>query len=186
MPRRLPRSVSAATPQKLDSPATISSSGTRQSQRPKVTPQKSQYFDHDSAEESDSSLSAPDAAAAEASGYEDEDASLSEPSSAGEEEEPDDYASEESPPPRKKQRRGTKDSGQNKLNVASAKPVKGQELWREGIKTGLGPGNEVVITLPKARLAGKVQYTDDTVHPNTMLFLGDLKENNDREWLKSG
>lgn len=62
--------------------------------------------------------------------------------------------------------------------------LKDKELWREGVKTGLGPGKEVFIQKPKARDPGSVPYQDHTLHPNTMLFLQDLKENNDREWLK--
>lgn len=69
---------------------------------------------------------------------------------------------------------------------SSAKPAeKGKELWREGVKTGLGPGKEVFIKLPKPRDAGDTLYEDHTIHPNTMLFLKDLKANNQREWLKS-
>jgi hypothetical protein len=67
---------------------------------------------------------------------------------------------------------------------AVPKPGKGQELWREGVKTGLGPGKEVFIKKPKARDPGGIDYVDDTIHPNTMLFLADLKENNERQWLK--
>ncbi|KAK2782143.1 hypothetical protein FQN52_001077 [Onygenales sp. PD_12] len=61
---------------------------------------------------------------------------------------------------------------------------KGKELWREGVRTGLGPGKEVFIKIPKARDAGDTPYEDGTIHPNTMLFLKDLKANNQREWLK--
>ncbi|KAB8337231.1 hypothetical protein FH972_021533 [Carpinus fangiana] len=61
---------------------------------------------------------------------------------------------------------------------------KGQELWRTNVKTGLGPGNAVRIERPKARAAGKTPYEPHTIHPNTFLFLGDLAQNNDREWLK--
>ena len=61
----------------------------------------------------------------------------------------------------------------------------GKELWREGVRTGLGPGKEVFIPLPKAREPGNVPYEDHTIHPNTMLFLKDLKEHNEREWFKS-
>lgn len=64
------------------------------------------------------------------------------------------------------------------------KVKKGQELWRPGVKTDLAPGEEMWIPLPKAREAGKTPYQDHTVHPNTMAFLGDLKQNNEREWLK--
>ncbi|KAJ5772432.1 hypothetical protein N7520_002961 [Penicillium odoratum] len=63
--------------------------------------------------------------------------------------------------------------------------LKGKELWREGVRTGLGPGKEVFISKPKARDAGDVPYADETLHPNTKLFLQDLAENNDRQWLKA-
>ena len=61
---------------------------------------------------------------------------------------------------------------------------KGQELWRPGVKSKLAPGEAVFVPLPKAREEGKVKYKDDWIHGNTMLFLGELKRNNDREWLK--
>lgn len=59
-----------------------------------------------------------------------------------------------------------------------------KDLWKEGVKTGLGPGKEVFIEKPKPRDPGGVPYQDDTLHPNTKLFLEDLAENNEREWLK--
>lgn len=68
---------------------------------------------------------------------------------------------------------------------SNVKGNKGSELWRQGVRAGLGPGTEMVIERPKPRDAGKVPYSDHTIHPNTMLFLGDLRANNDREWLKS-
>ncbi|KAI4242068.1 MAG: hypothetical protein LQ352_007312 [Teloschistes flavicans] len=61
---------------------------------------------------------------------------------------------------------------------------KGKELWRAGVKSDLAPGEEVFIRLPKARGDGGVRYEEGVVHPNTLMFLGDLRENNDREWLK--
>jgi hypothetical protein len=76
-------------------------------------------------------------------------------------------------------------SSSKKLAAGKSKTVSGGELWREGVKTGLGPGQQVVIKKPKARPAGKVPYSDGSIHPNTLLFLKDLKGNNDREWLKS-
>ncbi|KAI9891865.1 MAG: hypothetical protein M1814_002250 [Vezdaea aestivalis] len=51
-------------------------------------------------------------------------------------------------------------------------------------RTGHGPGVEVITRLPAARTAGKTPYEDHTIHPNTFLFLTDLKKNNDRDWLK--
>lgn len=62
--------------------------------------------------------------------------------------------------------------------------IKGKELWREGVRTGLGPGKQVFIKKPKARDPGETPYQNYTIHPNTMLFLQDLKENNERQWLK--
>ena len=40
------------------------------------------------------------------------------------------------------------------------------------------------IPLPKARDAGDTPYESSQIHPNTFLFLRDLKANNNREWLK--
>lgn len=97
--------------------------------------------------------------------------------------EEEDYTSADEAP--RKRKPGRK-QGRKVANgtVTASKPVKGQELWRPGVKTGLAPGEAMFIKLPKAREAGKTPYQDDTVHPNTMAFLGDLKGNNDREWLK--
>ena len=61
---------------------------------------------------------------------------------------------------------------------------KRKELWREGVKTGLGPGKEVFIQKPKMRDDGGVPYHDESLHPNSKFFLLDLKENNERQWLK--
>ncbi|KAI1737498.1 hypothetical protein F4680DRAFT_428807 [Xylaria scruposa] len=41
------------------------------------------------------------------------------------------------------------------------------------------------IPLPKLRDTNGVDYEDTKVHPNTLLFLGDLKANNKRSWLKT-
>lgn len=77
--------------------------------------------------------------------------------------------------------------GATKSTAATARAnAQGDSIWRAGVKTGLGPGTEVYIKKPKARDAGTTAYTDETVHPNTMLFLRDLARNNDREWLKGG
>ncbi|PVH98369.1 hypothetical protein DM02DRAFT_477706, partial [Periconia macrospinosa] len=60
---------------------------------------------------------------------------------------------------------------------------KEKELWKDGAKLKLG--EKVIIKKPKAREPGNTPFTDDTIHPNTMLFLGDLKKNNERQWLKA-
>jgi hypothetical protein len=93
---------------------------------------------------------------------------------------PSEHSSEEEGTNRRKSttKRGT---------TTSARPTrtKSNDLQRSGVKTGLGPGTVVVTKRPKAREAGGTPFTDDTIHPNTMLFLGDLASNNNREWLKS-
>ena len=60
----------------------------------------------------------------------------------------------------------------------------GQELWRPGVKVNMEAGEAVFIPLPKPRGAGKTPYQPHTIHSNTLLFLDDLRKNNDREWLK--
>ncbi|KAI9871509.1 MAG: hypothetical protein M1830_002805 [Pleopsidium flavum] len=137
-----------------------------------TTPKKSQYFEHAS-EESEPETGADE----EESGYEGEETSVASSAPASEkEEEENDYSEKEVLPRRKV---GRKSDG------GAVKVTKGQELWRHGVKTGLGPGKQIFIKIPKAREGGKTPYTDDTIHPNTFLFLGDLADNNDREWLKS-
>lgn len=46
------------------------------------------------------------------------------------------------------------------------------------------PPKVTFIPLPKLRDTGGVEYADDRLHPNTLAFLGDLKANNKRSWLK--
>ncbi|KAI7703781.1 hypothetical protein KC353_g13888 [Hortaea werneckii] len=85
-----------------------------------------------------------------------------------------------------KESKSRKGSTQGKRSQSStAFKTKGTDVWRTGVKAGLGPGNEVVIKRPKARAAGSIPYSDESIHPNTFLFLQELKENNNREWLKS-
>ena len=143
---------------------------------PQTTPKKSQYFDQeDESSESDAAVRN------EESGYEDEDPSASAMSSLPVSEDEEEYASatEEEKKPRRGRPAKKKPNG-----AVVANGTKGQELWRPGVKTGFAPGEEIFIKLPKAREAGKTPYKDNAIHPNTLLFLADLKENNDRDWLK--
>lgn len=109
---------------------------------------------------------------------------------AGEEGEPsseddeDEDFSDNDGPKRKKQKRSTPKQAHPSRNSLAMR-TNGAELWRDGVTTGMEPGMEVIIKKPKARPAGKTPYRDDTIHPNTLLFLGELKRNNDRQWLKS-
>ena len=165
-------------PHSESSPASRRSSG-----RAKVTPKKSQYFTgSDLSSQSSSEASEDDAA--DDSGYDDR--QTSEPPSAPSEsdhEDEDEFESEDSDAPaRKRQKHTSRHYGSKK--TAAAAPKKGQELWRPSVKTGLGPGTKVVIEKPKARPEGDTRYKEDRIHPNTMLFLKELAENNEREWLK--
>jgi hypothetical protein len=89
--------------------------------------------------------------------------------------------------------RRPKSGGPNRRNQgskgATSSTSKGKkvnkDVSRPGNKTGLGPGTQVIIKKPRARSPGDTPYTDETIHPNTMLFLEDLAANNDRQWLKS-
>ena len=188
MPQRrshFPNASSSFTPLKQASSARLTPPS-RQSKRLKsspitslkTTPKKSQYFEHGSSSESESASDLDN----EGSGYEDGDPSASLISSPFESEsdEEDEYVSEENVP--KKRKRGRPKTKINGQVVSTG--GKGQELWRPGVKAATAPGEAVYIKLPKAREAGKTPYTDDTIHPNTFLFLKDLRANNDREWLK--
>lgn len=161
--------------------ASKSAISTANSKRPKKggnakeTPTKSQYFEHED-ENDDEQLSEPSSAEEEASEFDEEDAD-SPPS------DPDDGDEDDSEDENPK--RSSKSTPQKGGTTSAAIRSKGHELWRPGVKTGLGPGTQVVIKKPKARPAGKTPYEDETIHPNTLLFLADLKANNDRQWLKS-
>jgi hypothetical protein len=132
------------------------------------------------------------AAEKEESCYEDEaaSASLATSASASATEESD-YSSSDAVPNKRRTGRGKSDK---KSTAGTSPPTttkstastedKGKELWRTGVKTGLGPGKAVFIEKPKPRGDGGVKYVPGRIHPNTMAFLGDLKRNNEREWLK--
>ncbi|KAM6508291.1 hypothetical protein FALCPG4_018165 [Fusarium falciforme] len=46
------------------------------------------------------------------------------------------------------------------------------------------PPRVTIIPLERLREAGDIEYVDFRIHPNSLLFLTDLKENNNRTWLK--
>lgn len=139
-----------------------------------TTAEKSKYFESDGSAESD--LESSDASGEDSGSAYDEQEAAPSPAS---DSEPDEASNseDESRKPRAKGKQGRnspKSAGDDR------------ELWREGVRTGLGPGKEVFIPKPKARDAGDVPYADNTLHPNTKLFLLDLAKNNDREWFKGG
>ncbi|RVX69383.1 hypothetical protein B0A52_06979 [Exophiala mesophila] len=138
----------------------------------KATPTKSKYFEGAGTDDEDDAESVDDDSGDP--GYEDEQASTADASdtNASDDEDEDDYDSDEKP-------RAQKKKGPARSSGANAK-----DLWRPGVKTGLGPGREVFIEKPKPRDDGGIKYEPGKIHPNTMEFLRDLKKNNDREWLK--
>ena len=115
----------------------------------------------------------------EASGYED-----SSEDEVSEDEPEDEYASSEDEPKPKRKTNGAVKRSPGTVRSYATKNDKKTNLAKPGTKTGLGPGTQVVIKKPRARSPGATPYTDETIHPNTMLFLKDLAANNDRAWLK--
>lgn len=93
------------------------------------------------------------------------------------ESEPDDDASDDEPATKK----GTP-RGRTQTKSANSRQAGEKELWKPGAK--LEPGTQLIIKKPKARDAGDTPYSESTIHPNTMLFLKEIKANNDRQWLK--
>ncbi|KAJ5194422.1 Conserved hypothetical protein CHP02453 [Penicillium cf. griseofulvum] len=138
----------------------------------KSTTSKSKYFEPEDSDEPDSES---DGSAGESSGSVYEEAKEESPDEVEPEELSDTDEDAKKSSPRGKQRQ----------SITSGSDHKGKELWREGVKVGLEPGQEVIIAKPKARHAGKTPYQDETLHPNTRLFLIDLASNNDRQWLKA-
>ncbi|EXJ71933.1 uncharacterized protein A1O5_04434 [Cladophialophora psammophila CBS 110553] len=152
----------------------------------KATPTKSKYFQNPDSEDEDADL-VEDGDEDEESGYEDQDTSETEQPLTEESGTEDDYDSDEDNKRKRRQKKASKKSSGITTGIQSAANAvldKGKELWRPGVKTGLGPGKQVFIEKPKPRDDGGIKYVDGKIHPNTMAFLKDLKENNDREWLK--
>jgi hypothetical protein len=168
---------------------TVASKRARRQSSTKTTQVKSQHFNHGNSEEEEEETSNVESAEEQASDYEDEDIEESAPSASDEPEESDYSSLAES---KKKRSRGQSQKkagnpsnrGATTKTAAKKTTLSSKDLLRHGVKTGLGPGTQVVIRKPKAREAGSTPYTDDTIHPNTMLFLSDLAANNDRHWLK--
>ncbi|RAL11000.1 DUF2461 domain-containing protein [Aspergillus homomorphus CBS 101889] len=166
----------------------------------KSTTKKSKYFQEPSEEPE---LDSVEVSAPKIADYEDTDTSIPTSSDSGSDfaeealpsspsaEEPESEEDEYSPGPKRRQSRGKKASAAGSKSHETNRSgdatlsLTDKELWREGVKTGLGPGKEVFIKKPKARDPGAVAYEDNVLHPNTMLFLQDLAENNDRQWLKA-
>jgi len=142
----------------------------------KSTPTKSDYFPKELEDDEEENL--PSSEDDQESVYRDEEGSIPSLSNSEEDGDEDAYSGEEGPTRKKKASK----QGNGTKNGSSPLP---KELWKPGVKTGLGPGTQVIIKKPKAREAGSTLYEDRTIHPNTFLFLRDLAANNNREWMKS-
>ncbi|KAK5115119.1 hypothetical protein LTR62_001816 [Meristemomyces frigidus] len=179
MTRQSARLSSGAKPtpahKRVASGSAIATSETKRTRTTKATPTKSQHFPSNKAEEKaePGEASSPDAEPSASDFAESEEQPQS-----SESEPEDDYSSDNKPKTKKisASRTATKGSTTTKTRDSVG--------TGNGEKTGLGPGTEVIIKKPKARPAGKTPYTDETLHPNTFLFLQDLKANNNRPWLK--
>jgi hypothetical protein len=159
----------------------IKANGSKKAKKLQATPTKSQYFHSDDDKSADygedqQSIEQPTTDDdPDESDFADESVSVASENASASEGEIDD--SDDEPTSRKRKGKGNPSPGTLRASES--------EVWRSGVKTGLGPGREVIIKRPKARPAGKTPYEDATIHPNTLLFLDELKDNNNREWLKS-
>jgi len=168
----------------------ISTPPTRSSKRTKTvaksstgndqTPKKSKYFEHPEDDVEEGSDGSGSEAEDPESGYEDQDNSAAETGESSAEEDDDDYDSDED---KKRSKKGSR--ARQKANSAEQLVNTKNDLWREGVKTGLGPGKQVFIEKPKARGDGGIKYVPERIHPHTFEFLKDLKKNNDRIWFKA-
>lgn len=172
MPRKQTKDTSASV-SRSSSKRPASETPTRQSKRAKAATRKS-YVEPDTDEEVAAEKSPEDVAASDASEFDDPtDEELSSDSPPEEPSSGDDGKGKKSTP------RGQ--AGKKALSIRK-KQAEGKDLWKQGAK--LAPGTQIIIKKPKAREAGDTPYMDETIHPNTMLFLKDLAANNERQWLK--
>ncbi|KAF1997957.1 hypothetical protein P154DRAFT_524496 [Amniculicola lignicola CBS 123094] len=171
------KAAKATAPAKGAAKRTAQESATPARHSKRSRPAAKTYVEQDSDEEvEDQTISSEDEAGnAKESDYENED--NKDPSSESDHEE---ASSEEDEGKRTKTPTGS--GGKQSVVPLRKKQANEKELWKQGAK--LEPGVQLIIKKPKAREAGNVQYADDTIHPNTMLFLKELAGNNDRQWLK--
>ncbi|KAK8250757.1 hypothetical protein HDK77DRAFT_480691 [Phyllosticta capitalensis] len=185
MPRRSARQAAApsASSRAAKRAASPKQTPTRQTKRSrvqgssKVTSKESKYFGRASDSAQEEEQSSEDASAGnEGSGYEEKSDA---PDSTSPESEEDAVSSEEEAKPKRRGRASKSGAGASKAVAGK----KGNESWRS-VATGLSPDKQLIIKKPKPREAGSTPYRDDTIHPNTLLFLRDLANNNNRAWMK--
>ncbi|CAM1506384.1 Fc.00g060250.m01.CDS01 [Cosmosporella sp. VM-42] len=101
-----------------------------------------------------------------------------------------DNETDHSDPPPKKRGRGRPPKVQALKKEESEEefreePEEENESEEEDVDEEDAPPKVTVIPLEKMRDTGGVEYEDEKLHQNTMLFLKDLKANNRRPWLKA-
>ncbi|KAI1811032.1 hypothetical protein GGS20DRAFT_138511 [Poronia punctata] len=74
-------------------------------------------------------------------------------------------------------------SAKRKERVAQVADTEDESEEEEKEDDDDGP-QVTIIPLPQLRDTGGVKYEDTKIHPNTLHFLGELKRNNKRSWLK--
>jgi hypothetical protein len=177
MPRK-PTQVTPASAPKDSSKRSASDTPNRQSKRARATARKSYAEPETDEDEVTSKRTSP-----VTDEDDDNDASAFEAESDGDrslESSLDEQASDEE----KNTSKATPRSHSSKQGLTLRKKQTDEKgFWRPGAK--LAPGTQLIIKKPKAREAGETPYLDETLHPNTMLFLKDLAAHNDRQWLKS-
>ncbi|KAI0601017.1 hypothetical protein F4775DRAFT_542424 [Biscogniauxia sp. FL1348] len=131
-------------------------------------------------------------------GYDDAEASDGEDSEDQEEDYDDEEEEYDAPPPPKKPGRPSATAkspgGRGKANTDTAKAKGGKSAGKLKAKSKLDDEDDededededriTFIPLPQLRDTGGVEYADTRLHKNTLLFLRDLKANNQRSWLK--
>lgn len=97
------------------------------------------------------------------------------------EEESDEYLSEDDRPKKRKRAtpRSRPTSAKSSVKRTSAAGDADDTPTKNGKSVGDG---EYLIRKLAARSAGKTPYAPHTLHPNTLLFLRELKANNERDW----
>lgn len=161
------------TAQRSTSKRPAAETSSRASKRARATARRSYVEpDSDSAADSDTVETKDGVESGDASEFE----AQSEKEATSESERDDDASDDESTT-----KKGTP-RGRPQKKSADSRQADEKELWKPGAK--LEPGTQLIIKKPKARDAGDTPYTESTIHPNTMLFLKEIKANNDRQWLK--
>ncbi|KAI5846204.1 hypothetical protein BZA05DRAFT_476299 [Tricharina praecox] len=155
-PRKMTGSAPTATPR-------------RQSARTKAPVKKSPYFEHPSEDEDEGHKEESDTASDFEAESEPDDAVHEDEveASEGREEEADEDEEEE---------KAAKPARKRTLSTAAISQPR--VVKKKKASTG-----EVFIPHQRAPSPGDIEYADDQIHPNTLRFLSDLTENNNRSWL---